>query len=90
MDLSHATGPSRPILDLGSQPQARPTWSQIDNGPWHIGIAPRIGTHAVRVRQSEYFSDAICIDEIFGIHLRRHPGSLNRSTSRFEDVSLTP
>ena len=79
-----------PIEDRWAQPQPRSTVAEVDDGPRHVGIATLIQTHAVRVGQSEQRRELTRVDQLLGVHHRRHSTSIPMPSPPIDNDRLHP
>jgi hypothetical protein len=69
-----------PSLNLWSEPQSRPTRTEIDRGPGHVHVALLIRTDAISMREPEEIGDALGVDEVLSSHPWRHDRRLRLLT----------
>jgi hypothetical protein len=69
--------PLVPAFDLRAQPEARAAGTEVEHGPWHVGIAPEIQADRVAVGESEDPSNVVRVNEVVQCHPTRHVASLH-------------
>jgi hypothetical protein len=74
-----------PSLDLGSEPKARSTTTEIDDRPRHVGVTVHVLADGISVRESKDPSDVMCVDQIINEHAPGHRTSLHLAA----DVAYT-
>ncbi len=78
--------PGDPLQDLRSQPEPRPTPTEIHHRSRHVGVSLLIGGDRVSVAQAEEIRDTLRIDQVVGVDLRGHVASLHPLTYAAADV----
>jgi hypothetical protein len=56
-----------PRADLAAQPEARPPPASVQDGTWHVGIAPLIQVDRRRVREAEQRRHVMGVDEFIDV-----------------------
>jgi hypothetical protein len=64
-----------------AHPEPGPPFSEVDYRPRHVSVATLIRAHTISVGEAEDLCYLLSIDEIAGVHVRRHTTSLRELTS---------
>ena len=66
-----------PPLDLGSQPETRPTTAEIEDWTRHVGVPAQVLADGIPMREPKDPSNIVCVDQIIEEHPTRHEASLH-------------
>jgi len=76
----------RPSLHLSSQPEPRPSSTEVDDGTRHLRVALLVAAHGIPVAQAQQIGHALGVNQILGSNSRRHGSRLQVLTDAVQRV----
>jgi hypothetical protein len=64
------------LLDLGSQPETRPSATEIEDWTRHLGVPLHVLAHGISVSEPQDLSDLVGVDQVIDEHATGHGTSL--------------